>query len=238
MKSGRVILSKAAPPSIEVKEAPFESARRWRSQHEDGSARQWPAIFMTQDAYREVNAHASASLDREVGGMLIGQVCMSPQGEMFVVVEGQLDARFTSNGATHLTFTSNTLTDALSRLEEEHPDKQIVGWYHTHPGLSVFLSSMDVWLHSHFFPQPWHVALVIDPHVNHGGYFWYTRDTPGRLHPQHYVGFFELVPPGGASVVGWRNLEPAERKSSGPLSGASANGASRNGSQRMEGISR
>jgi proteasome lid subunit RPN8/RPN11 len=189
---------------------------------------------MTQDAYRAVNAHAGTSPDREVGGMLIGQVRMSPEGEMYVIVEGQLEARHASNGATHLTFTSNTLTDALERLEEEHPDKQIVGWYHTHPGLSVFLSSMDVWLHSHFFPQPWHVALVIDPHVNHGGFFWYTSDTPGRLHPQHYVGFFEVIPPGGSSVVTWTNMIPAVVNGG----SGSGNGTSRNGHQVMEGFSR
>jgi hypothetical protein len=68
-----------------------------------------------------------------------------------------------------------------------------------------------VWLHSHFFPQPWHVALVIDPVANHGGFFWYTSDSPGRLHPQHYVGFFELLPkPGAPSIVSWRNMTAAE----------------------------
>jgi proteasome lid subunit RPN8/RPN11 len=233
MRTGRVVLSKAAPPSIEMKEAPYGHARRWRSEYEEGQARSWPSIFMTQDAYREVNSFAGSSLDREVGGMLIGQVCLTPDGERYVIVEGQLEARHASNGATHMTFTSNTLTDALTRLDEEHPDKQIVGWYHTHPGLSVFLSSMDVWLHSHFFPQPWHVALVIDPLVNHGGFFWYTSDTPGRLHPQHYVGFFEMVPPGSSSVVTWHNMEPAEIQR-----GPSGNGTAKNAGQIMEGYSR
>jgi len=225
-------LSKAAPPSIEMKVAPYGQARRWRSQYEAGQTRHWPSIFMTQDAYREVNGFATSTLDREVGGMLIGQVCLTPEGERYVIVEGQLEARHASNGATHMTFTSNTLTDALTRLEEEFPDKQIVGWYHTHPGLSVFLSSMDVWLHSHFFPQPWHIALVIDPLVNHGGFFWYTSDTPGRLHPQHYVGFYELVPPNTPSVVTWHNMEPAETP------GSTGNGAAQTGGPITEGNSR
>jgi proteasome lid subunit RPN8/RPN11 len=208
MNTGRVVLSKATPPSIEVKDAPFESARHWKSKYEEGWTRSWPAVFMTQDAYRAVNDHAATSLDLEVGGMLIGQTRLSLDGELYVIVEGQLEARHTTHSATHLTFTSRTLTDALTRLEEDHPDKQIVGWYHTHPGLSVFLSSMDVWLHSHFFPQPWHVALVVDPYVNQGGYFCYVKDQPGYVHPQHYVGFFEMLPPGGDSIVNWYNLEP------------------------------
>jgi len=208
MRTGRVVLSKAAPPSIEMKAAPFDQARRWRSEYETRHARHWPAIFMTQEVYRAVNDHAAASLDREVGGMLIGQVCMTPEGERYVIVEQQLEARHASNGATHLTFTSNTLTDALNRLEEEFPDKQIVGWYHTHPGLSVFLSSMDVWLHSHFFPQPWHVALVIDPVIDEGGFFWYASEAPGLLHPQHYVGFYELAPDGEPTAVTWHNMLP------------------------------
>jgi proteasome lid subunit RPN8/RPN11 len=109
------------------------------------------------------------------------------------------------HSAVHLTFTSDTLADLLNRQEDEYPDSQIVGWYHTHPGLSVFLSSYDVWLHTHFFPQPWHVALVIDSKEDRAGFFRYADGNKGYLHPQHYVGFHEITN-GNPSVVTWHNL--------------------------------
>ncbi len=202
----RITLSKPAPPTLEIKPAPFAHARRWRSPYESNGARSWPNIFMTREAFRQVNRHAASQLDLEVGGMLIGEAFVTPDKEMAIRVDGQLAARHVEHSAAHLTFTSKTLADILDRLEAEHLGKQIVGWYHTHPGLSIFLSSMDVWLHSHFFPQPWHVALVIDPYVHHGGYFYYAGGAMDFIHPKHYAGFYELVKPGQASWVTWYNL--------------------------------
>jgi proteasome lid subunit RPN8/RPN11 len=161
---------------------------------------------MTQEAYRKINSHANSTLDMEVGGMLVGQVCHTQAGLPYIIVEAQLEARYVSQGATYLTFTSNTLADALNRVDDLYRDRQIVGWYHTHPGLSVFLSSMDVWLHTNFFTQPWQVALVIDPMVRSGGFFRYTEDRPDTIHPQHYGGFYELLEPGSTSVVDWQNM--------------------------------
>jgi hypothetical protein len=86
--------------------------------------------------------------------------------------------------------------------------------------MDVFLSGYDLWLHEHFFPYAWQVALVIEPHSRHGGFFVRTPD--GQPHPQHYTGFGELVrpskptfpeaqsaregPQGPRSVVNWTNL--------------------------------
>lgn len=203
----RITLSKPVSPALEVKNAPFESAIRWRSRYDSDGARIWPNIFMTRTAFRQVNGHAASQLDFEVGGMLIGDAFFTPDKQMAIIVEGQIEARHVEHSAAHLTFTSKTLSDILDRLETDHPGKQIVGWYHTHPGLTVFLSSMDVWLHSHFFPQPWHVALVIDPYVHHGGFFYYAGAGTDYVHPKHYAGFYELVTEGQTkSWMTWYNL--------------------------------
>ncbi len=186
MSKSRVVLSQELVPSLEVTPPPFQRSKRWCSKFERENGRVWPTVFVTQRAYQKVNEHADSTLDLEVGGMLVGQVCLS----------------------TDLTFTSNTLANLLNRLEEEYPDKQIVGWYHTHPGLSVFLSSMDVWLHTHFFPESWHVALVVDPYISHGGFFCYADGGADYLNPKNYVGFYEMLAPGTKSVVSWYNLEP------------------------------
>jgi proteasome lid subunit RPN8/RPN11 len=113
-------------------------------------------------AYRQINSHANSTLDMEVGGMLVGQVCHTQAGLPYIIIEAQLEARYVSQGATYLTFTSNTLADALNRVDDLYRDRQIVGWYHTHPGLSVFLSSMDVGPYQFLYTAV-AVALVIDP---------------------------------------------------------------------------
>lgn len=49
------------------------------------------------------------------------------------------------------------------RLEERHPERAAVGWFHSHPGLGVAPSGKDVFLHTRFFPEEWQVALIADP---------------------------------------------------------------------------
>lgn len=39
----------------------------------------------------------------------------------------------------------------------------IVGWCHSHPGYGCFLSSQDIETHSRYFPESFHIALVLDP---------------------------------------------------------------------------
>jgi hypothetical protein len=92
-------------------------------------------------------------------------------------------------------------------LDAKHPRRLMLGWYHTHPRMGVFLSGYDTWLHQHFFPESWQVALVIEPHSTTCGFFIRTAD--GTLDPQRYYGFREILAEGGRSEVEWRNLAPS-----------------------------
>jgi proteasome lid subunit RPN8/RPN11 len=125
--------------------------------------------------------------------------------EYYIVIDAFLEARHIEHSPVRLTFTSDTLVDVQERLEESYPDKQIVGWYHSHPALSIFLSSYDIFLHKNFFPQPWHVALVVDPVAKQGGFFRYSTSKPPYINPLAYYGFYELG--NKDSVVDWNNLE-------------------------------
>jgi proteasome lid subunit RPN8/RPN11 len=164
-------------------------------------------VFMTRPAFWECCSHALSDPENEVGGWLLGKWRADPRnGQQFVVVDTILPARFTINSSSHLTFTSDSQVALRARHEAEYPDKEVIGWFHTHPRMSVFLSSYDIWLHRHFFPEAWQVALVIEPHSETGGFFIRTRS--GELDPRRYAGFYELTAGIEQSVVGWHNLAP------------------------------
>jgi proteasome lid subunit RPN8/RPN11 len=40
---------------------------------------------------------------------------------------------------------------------------RIVGWWHSHPGFTCFLSTVDVATQEFFFPESYQSALVVDP---------------------------------------------------------------------------
>jgi proteasome lid subunit RPN8/RPN11 len=188
--------------------APVEHARRWLSPYEEPGSQTPVAVFVTQSAYAHVVVHAASELDIEVGGVLVGKWCTDVGSDrQFVVVETALPARFTRQGSVFLTFTQDSLVDLHAEIEANFQGKQIVGWYHTHPRLGVFLSQYDTWLHTHFFPEPWQVALVVEPLTDTGGFF--IRQGNGELNPSQYYGFYELDGSSGRSLVHWHNLQRA-----------------------------
>jgi hypothetical protein len=93
-----------------------------------------------------------------------------------------------------------------------------VGWYHTHPRMGIFLSGYDTWLHDHFFPHPWQVALVVEPHTGAGGFF--VRNKENKLDPRKYYGFHELQNRRLESVVNWQNLHLEKKKEEVPVAKA------------------
>jgi len=56
--------------------------------------------------------------------------------------------------------------DELIRLvnsDEELKGMTAVGWYHSHTRSDVFLSEADLEIYDTYFPEPWHIAMVLHP---------------------------------------------------------------------------
>jgi proteasome lid subunit RPN8/RPN11 len=193
------------PPSSRI---PYASALRWRPRG-DRRNRAAPAVdvFFSQKAYLEACNSASSDMENEVGGWLIGKRRRDRQlRREFVVIENILPAINTRFGSAYLTFTSDSMLALNQTLEKDYPDKILVGWYHTHPKMGVFFSEWDRWLHTYFFPEPWHVALVMEPYSKMGGFFIVKQD--GRLDQRQCYGFYELTNHSNHTVVNWSNLIP------------------------------
>lgn len=184
---------------------PVDAAQRWDSRFDDRRDPLTVSVFVTQPAYARVCVHAASDLDNEVGGVLVGQWYRDEvSGGQFVVAESVIPARYTRQGPVYLTFTQDSQVYFHNTLEERYPGKRIVGWYHTHPRMGVFLSRYDTFLHDSFFPEPWQVALVVEPHSSSAGFF--VRQENGELDPSRYFGFYELNGAPGHSLVHWQNL--------------------------------
>jgi proteasome lid subunit RPN8/RPN11 len=163
-------------------------------------------IFVAREAYLRICEHSESDLDREVGGGLAGRVFLDDAGQRpFLVVETAIPGRHVRQGNAFITFTQETLVALHEEVEALHPEVRLVGWYHTHPRMGIFLSGYDRWLHHHFFPEMWQAALVVEPVSGTGGFF--TRDAEGAVPSREYSGFVEVLDSEGASAVRWTNLE-------------------------------
>lgn len=135
-------------------------------------------ILINETAFRDAQAHALSSLDREVAGMLIGPPPeKQPDGRYVVHVSDIIIAKHTRMHGASVTYTPESWRYVTDRLQERYPNEEavIVGWYHTHPGFGIFLSGMDLFIHQNFFTQKWHIALVLDPHARKSGFFSWDR---------------------------------------------------------------
>jgi proteasome lid subunit RPN8/RPN11 len=174
-------------PEIPVRLLPTDDSNLWRWQPADSP---FP-IFMHHRVNLAITQHARQNSEREVGGFMLGEVCRDEHAQLFVVVTHALQAEFAEETRGHITFTHKTWLGIHSLHEAHHPDKLIVGWYHTHPGWSIFLSQQDLFIHQSYFKQPWQVALVIDPSIDRAGFFVWKNNQISN--PQTPIEPFRLA---------------------------------------------
>ena len=119
-------------------------------------------IIVEARAWFDMNHHAASDLAREVGGMMIGEV-YDHDGALAVRITDAVPAREAVNELASIRFTPEAWRQMEVERQRSGIAGKVLGWYHTHPGFSAFFSETDRFMHESFFPQPWHVALVIDP---------------------------------------------------------------------------
>ena len=181
------------------------AATRWvvkGSSPRDPSA---PRILIEQHALERMINVSERTLDSEVGGFFLGTYWRaSPAGPFHVSISQVIPARHTIATPSSLNFTPETWV-SFSVAREAYPNLYVVGWFHTHPRMDVFLSSYDVFIHTNFYVEPWQVAAVVEPETCRLGFFtWRHR----RFEHANYTGFLEL---GTEPLRKWSNLRAAGR---------------------------
>ena len=107
---------------------------------------------------KKIREQANSSPENEVAGLLLGSI---RRKTLLVsdIITGKQRA-----SATHVVLEDEFLITAASEYGRLGKRKSIVGWYHSHPNLGCFFSSVDFATQKRFqalFPDA--VGLVIDP---------------------------------------------------------------------------
>ena len=91
------------------------------------------------------------------------------------------------SNAGDVTFTHEAWNEVHQQMDTKFTDRDIVGWYHSHPNFGIFLSDRDCFIQDHFFNGPGQIAYVVDP-VNgvEGVFAW--RNGKAKLFPHFWVG--------------------------------------------------
>lgn len=109
-------------------------------------------------ALGKILRHSLTNVHREVIGLLVGRLA-GPVLEIWDAVTG---GQRGNPGFVELH--EEVQADVAEKLRDEKSGLYVVGWYHSHPGMGLFLSGIDKETQRRYqalFPKA--VALVIDP---------------------------------------------------------------------------
>lgn len=140
-------------------------------------------ILIRDSAVEAAQNHLRTDKRIELGGLLAGQPLYDPVLDRFiVVVEAAFPALHGECTSTTFSYTAASWQALLPQLKQMNSAWTIVGSYHSHPGLGIFLSSTDKETQADVFPHDWQIALVIDPVAETAGYFIGVNGKPCRAY--------------------------------------------------------
>lgn len=167
-------------------------------------------VYMQQRALRQIYDHGQSDLSVELGGLLLGSV-KKGMDELSIKVLATIPVTSLDHGPIHFTFTADAWAQVNRERLAKYPDLDVVGWYHTHPGLGVFFSADDVVVQKAAFVMPWHVALVVDPIRKQGCFFGWksNRDNAPDDAVASLTGFWEIPDKEQAEIRTWDYVQAA-----------------------------
>ncbi|GEM_PF-2438749 len=135
----------------------------WEFTAERGISNEVRQVYIKEDALADLKSHLASNLRVEQGGILLGNAYRDPEYQIYVEITASVAAPATIGTGAHLEFTPDSWQGIMDYARAEHPQENIVGWYHSHPNLGVFMSGTDMNTQRKFFYHPWCLSIVCDP---------------------------------------------------------------------------
>lgn len=135
--------------------------------------------LVRKSAYTRIQAHLGSDTRIELGGLLVGEAFYDAELDLYcLVVEEALPAHEGAGTAITFSYTEATWRTLSPQLQSLPAGWTLLGSYHSHPGMGVFLSSTDLETQRDVFFHDWQIALVIDPISHAVGFFLGAEGHP------------------------------------------------------------
>jgi JAB1/Mov34/MPN/PAD-1 ubiquitin protease len=151
-----------------------------------------PALYIDTPPMQAIREHicwGRSTPDNRVeqGGLIVGEIVEGSTRQTTAIVTDILPARGTRGSAAYVRFDHRIwlgMFDEFDRLVQSGRitrNRKIIGWYHTHPNMKVFMSGTDLGTQRSLFAQPWNYALVLNPQQGLCACFRGETATPAAL---------------------------------------------------------
>jgi proteasome lid subunit RPN8/RPN11 len=120
-------------------------------------------LYLSWLSKEKITDHALKEAPKrlEVMGFLLGEV-FTWKGRPYALARDVVTTNLKSSSAK-VRFDPAAFPRLFSKLDGSGFDYILVGWYHSHPGHTCFLSRTDLETQRTMFSQEYHSAVVIDP---------------------------------------------------------------------------
>ncbi|MEZ4883384.1 MAG: hypothetical protein R3E32_01515 [Chitinophagales bacterium] len=117
----------------------------------------------------------------EIGGFLLGYYELIPNMDTYrVSLEKFVPVTPERNGLYQIKFGTKAWQE-YDMATQRYADLNLIGWFHTHPGHGLFLSTPDISIHEGFFKEPYQFAMEQDPNTEEIDTAFFTRKQNGSL---------------------------------------------------------
>jgi proteasome lid subunit RPN8/RPN11 len=121
-------------------------------------------LILLDSACRDGILQHLAAFNEEAGGLLLGQVYRQPGdlADQPSIIQVTHAVPADADGTAVSVRMSPEVWTAANRLREDY-GLMILGWFHSHPNLGAFFSSVDRRTQAETFYHPYSLGLVVDP---------------------------------------------------------------------------
>ena len=136
------------------------------------NSKQKHVIYSDRRILDRIKEHAASDTTRECFGLLLGNAYLD-DGVLWIHLEDTVAAvniRSRVDSVEVSTKEFDRLNEEVDRIWHSTDGRvRKIGWYHSHPGFGVFMSTTDRTNQRRYYNQDWQIALVVDPvHDTHG----------------------------------------------------------------------
>ncbi len=142
-------------------------------------------VVLSKEMLLRIFEHACGDPYNERFGILLGGVFLDTEtrknwvevGTHIAAMRVQANSVAVEVSSDELHYLNTQVDDILAQTQETI---RKLGWYHTHPGHGIFMSSTDRDNQRMSYTANWHLALVVDPQQYHYGLFAGPESKPVR----------------------------------------------------------
>lgn len=162
------------------------------------------SIYLRYQLFKALEDFAKRETQREQVGLLVGRVSES-EGERFLLVEDAIEAPLGDEKSGRF---EETMWKRARRIASaRHPNRSVVGWFHTHLDPDVAMTEEEKAVHKRHFPEEEHLLYVLSSKGQDRNFFFREEG--------------EMVPAAGFRIYGKKPAN-TDNEEIVPVSGARA----------------